>query len=179
MEIKCYISGGKVSKVLKIILKSINYLIITMVVILAILMVGVKIFGVQIYTVLSGSMEPTYKVGSLVYVVDTDINELTKGDVITFRVTENVIATHRIVEIDEGISERKFRTKGDANDFVDENFVEKDRIIGKPVFTIPYLGYVASFMQTISGKLIMVGVSILLIVVVVVIDSITDDKKKI
>ena len=142
------------------------------------MMVGVKLFGIQIYTVLSGSMEPEYKVGSLIYVVDTEINELKEKDVITFRITEDVIATHRIVEIvDEG-NEKKFRTQGDANDFVDEGLVDSRNIIGKPVFTIPYLGYVASFMQTLSGKMITVGVSLLLIIIIVVIDMITDDKKK-
>lgn len=165
------------SKTSKIILKSINYFIITIVIIFAMLMVGVKIFGIQIYTVLSGSMEPTYKVGSLIYVVDVDTDELKKDDVITFKITNNVIATHRIVEINEDSNERKFRTKGDANDYVDENFVESKYIIGKPIFTIPYLGYIASFMQTTSGNLITIGISILLIIVVIIIDSITDTKK--
>ena len=65
-----------VGKVTKYILKSISYIIIILVVAFAMMMVGVKLFGIQIYTVLSGSMEPEYKVGTLIYVVDTDIDSL-------------------------------------------------------------------------------------------------------
>lgn len=162
----------------KYILKSISYIIIILVVAFAMMMVGVKLFGIQIYTVLSGSMEPEYKVGSLIYVVDTDVNALKENDVITFKITENVIATHRIVEVVNDNDNIKFRTQGDANDFEDEGLVDVENIVGKPVFSIPYLGYVANFMQTVSGKMITIGIGLLLIIIVVVIDMITDDKKK-
>lgn len=167
-----------VNRGIKIILKSVSYMIIIVVVSLAILLVGVKMFGFKIYTVLSGSMEPEYRVGSLIYVVDTNINELDVGDVITFNVTNKVVATHRIVEIEDDLNGIKFRTKGDANDFIDENYVESSNVIGTPMFMIPYLGYVASFMQTKSGKFITIGISILLIIIVIVIDSIIDNKKE-
>ena len=163
---------------MKTIIKILNYSIITAVVIFAFLIVGVKIFGVKIYTVISGSMEPNYKVGSLIYVVDTDTELLKVGDVITFNITENVIATHRIVAINNENNDKKFQTKGDANDDVDENFVESKNIIGKPIFTIPYLGFVTSFMQTTAGKMITLGCSVLLVIIVIFLDSITDDKKK-
>jgi len=166
------------SKLTNIILKSINYFIITVVIIFAMLMVGVKIFGIQIYTVLSGSMEPTYKVGSLIYVTKVDNEQLKVGDVITFKVTEKVTATHRIAQINNEANEIKIRTKGDANDYLDENFIESKDIIGKPIFTIPYLGYVASFMQTKSGNIISIGISVLLIVVVILIDSFLEEKTK-
>lgn len=159
-------------------LKLINYLIIGIVVIFAILMVGVKLFGINIYTVLSGSMEPVYKVGSLIYVVDNDVSELNVGDVITFKLTDEVVATHRIVEIKEDNGYKEFYTKGDSNEDVDEKSVAEEDIIGKPIFTIPYLGYVASFMQTKSGSLIMIGVGFSLFVMMMMIDLIIDKNRK-
>ena len=50
----------------------ITTVIVILVVILAILLAGVRLFGLQVFTVLSGSMEPTYHVGSLIYVKKTD-----------------------------------------------------------------------------------------------------------
>ena len=176
----CFENGGSVSKFTKYVLKSLNYFIITMVVVFALLMVGVKLFEIDIYTVLSGSMEPEYKVGSLIYVVDANIDKLKENDVITFKIDKNVVATHRIVEI--GIDEKNnrfFYTKGDANENRDEKVVEGKNIIGKPIFTIPYLGYVANFIQTKVGLFVVGGIGILLLVVVMFIDSITDDKKKV
>ena len=58
-------------------------------VILAVALVGVRLVGLQVFTVLSGSMEPTYHVGSLIYVKDVDYKELEAGDVITFMLDED------------------------------------------------------------------------------------------
>lgn len=166
------------NKITRYILKSISYIIVLVVFTFAMLLVGVKLFGIEIYTVLSGSMEPTYKVGSLIYVVEADIENLKKGDVITFMATDKVVATHRIEKIINENGEKKFLTKGDANDHIDENLVSDGSIVGKPVFTIPYLGYVASFIQTSSGRNFTLVVFTLLMIAVIVIDSITNDKKE-
>ena len=44
--------------------------------VLALLLVGVRLFGMQVFTVLSGSMEPTYQTGSLIYVKDVDYMDM-------------------------------------------------------------------------------------------------------
>lgn len=56
-------------RTLEVTLKTISYILISLVLALAVLLVGLKIFGFQIYTVLSGSMEPEYKTGGLVYII--------------------------------------------------------------------------------------------------------------
>lgn len=165
-------------KATKIILKSVSTMIVALIVVFAFLLVGVRIFDVQIYSVLSGSMEPTYKVGSVIYVKDINTSELKEKDPITFQLTNNTVATHRIVDIQEDENGNKlFQTKGDANDKVDEKLVKESEIIGKPIFTIPYLGYIAHFMQTKQGMITTIGIAIALIIIVMVIDMITDDKK--
>ena len=165
------------NKTTRIVLKTISTLIVIIVVSLAFLLVGIKMFGVEIYAVLSGSMKPTYQVGSIIYVVEVDTEELKKGDPVTYRLTDNTIATHRIIEIEEKENGKLFYTKGDANDLPDESPVSENEIIGKPIFTIPLLGYIAYFMQTTHGFFITVGVGILLVVLVFVIDGIADKKK--
>ena len=44
----------------------ISTVLVALVVLLALLLVGARIFGLQVFTVLSGSMEPTYHTGSLI-----------------------------------------------------------------------------------------------------------------
>ena len=85
------------NKSTKFILKLISNLIVTVAVALAILLVGLKFTGLQIYTVISGSMEPTYHVGSLIYVKKVDPSTLKVKDPITFELSDKTIATHRIV----------------------------------------------------------------------------------
>lgn len=82
---------------------------------LAVALVGVRLVGLNTYVVLSGSMEPTYHTGSLLYVKSVDPQDLRVGDPITFMLNEDTVATHRIIEIlpdEEDSSVLRFRTQG-------------------------------------------------------------------
>ena len=155
--------------------------LVVIVVLLALTLVGVRLVGFQVYTVLSGSMEPTYHTGSLIYVKDADPQDLESGDVITFMLDEDTIATHRIVEVvpdEEDPATLRFRTKGDANDHEDGSLVHYKNIIGTPVFTIPYLGYVASFIQNPPGLYIAIAFAVVLVLMVFLPDLIAGEGKK-
>ena len=56
------------SKSLKRVWNVVSSILVALVVILALLLVGARVAGLQVFTVLSGSMEPTYHTGSLIYV---------------------------------------------------------------------------------------------------------------
>ncbi len=169
------------NKSIKFILKLISNLIVTIAVALAILLVGLKFTGLQIYTVISGSMEPTYHVGSLIYVKKVDPSTLKVKDPITFELSDKTIATHRIIEIvkDETNPDMyKFRTKGDANKDVDANLIEPNKVLGKAIFTIPYLGYLATYIQSYPGNMVAICTAIALLILVIIIDMLIDDKKE-
>ena len=104
----------------------ISSILVALVVLLALLLVGARLFGLQVYTVLSGSMEPTYHTGSLIYVKKVDPYTIRDGQVITFMLDENTIATHRVVGVvpdEEDSTVVRFRTKGDANETEDGGLV--------------------------------------------------------
>ena len=155
--------------------------LVAVVVILALLLVGARLIGLQVFTVLSGSMEPTYHVGSLIYVKDVDPYELESGDVITFMLDEDTIATHRIVEVvpDETDSTVvRFKTKGDANSAEDGSLVHYINVIGSPVFTIPQLGYVANYIQNPPGTYIAISAGAILLLLVFLPDLFGSDDEK-
>lgn len=165
-------------KALKIISKTLSTALVVIVVILAVLLAGVRVIGFTPYTVLSGSMEPTYHVGSIVYVKKVDPTTLRVGDPITFRLTGNVIATHRIVEVHgEGTPDLGFRTKGDANDTVD-GITPASAVIGKATFSIPYLGYLSNFLQQPKGLITVVGCGAAVLAISYIIDAIFPEKKE-
>ena len=144
----------------------ITWVLVVLVVLVAVALVGVRLFGMQVYTVLSGSMEPEYHVGSLIYTKEVNHHDLEVGDDITFMLNENTIVTHRIIEIipDEANADvLRFRTKGIANVTEDLSLVHYENILGKPVFTIPYLGYVANFVQHPPGIYIAIAAAVILI----------------
>lgn len=167
--------GDKTKKVLK----AISTLIIAIFVFLAIAMVGVRIFGLQIYSVLSPSMLPYYPPGSLVYVVETDLDELKPDDVITFKISGGT-ATHRIYELvtDEESGETLYRTKGDHNPDPDGGLVRGENVIGKVVFCLPLLGYLAVFIQQPPGTYVAICFAVALIIGVIIIDMLTGEKDK-
>ncbi len=144
---------------------TLNIAIVVMVC-LAIAFGGVRLIGLRPFTILSGSMEPAYHVGSLIYVRKADPIELSSGDVITFMLDENTVATHRIAEVvpdDSNPDILRFRTKGDANNAADGGLVRAENVLGRPVLTIPKLGYLAHHLQTPPGNFIAISVGVILV----------------
>ena len=169
------------SKGIKKLCSVLSTVLVIVAVLLAVALVGVRVVGYTPYTILSGSMEPTYHVGSLIYVKKVDTSTLEVGDPITFALSEDTIATHRIVEVvpdEEDASVIRFRTKGDANETVDGALVHYKNVLGKPVFTIPYLGYVADYIQHPPGMYTAIAAGVILLLLVFVPDMFDDEKKK-
>jgi len=155
--------------------------LVVVVVVLAVLLVGARLVGFQVFSVLSGSMEPTYHVGSLIYVRTVDIAELQSGDVITFMLDETTVATHRIVDVVQDETDPsviRFRTKGDANEAEDGSLVHYKNVIGTPVFTVPKLGYLASYIQNPPGTYAAISAGAILLLLVFLPDLFDDGKGK-
>ena len=166
---------------LKKIWNVISSILVALVVLLALLLVGARVVGLQVFTVLSGSMEPTYHTGSLIYVKKVDPYTITDGQPITFMLDENTVATHRVVGIvpdEEDPTVIRFRTKGDANEAEDGSLVHYKNVIGTPIFSIPYLGYVADYIQHPPGMYIAISAGAVLLLLVFIPDIFADDKEK-
>lgn len=120
-----------------------------------------RVFGYQIYSVISGSMEPEIPVGSMVYIKNEAPEDMEKDDVIAFYGAKdsNAIITHRVVE--NRIVMGEFVTKGDANQTEDMNPTPYANFIGRVTLSIPYLGTIAQMFTSITGKLMAVVVIII------------------
>lgn len=161
---------------MKVVKKIINALTICCYIVIAaiVLLISPMVLGNRPMVVLSGSMEPTYEVGSLVYMKKTSFEDLKVGDVITYGESEDGLVTHRIVNISQ-IS-RTVVTRGDAND-VDDPEITADKIKGKinSKLYIPKAGYV---LQVIRKPLVIAGLAIILIVKIAMDFLIKDDGSK-
>ena len=153
------------SNILKKIWNIGSTVLVGLVVLCAVFLMGSRLLGFQVFNVISGSMEPTYNVGDLLYVKDVNPYDIEVGTPITFVLNEElVVATHRVIEVDE--ENQHFYTKGDANDTADSSPVHFNNVIGVPQFSIPLLGYVSDFIQNPPGMYITVGVGFVLILIV-------------
>ena len=140
---------------------AVSTILVALVVALAVLLVGVRVVGFTPYVVLSGSMEPTYHVGSMIYVKDVEPADIQVGDPITFRISDGMVATHRVVAIYE---DGTFQTQGDANDAPDGAPVTPENLVGKPVFSIPYLGYVSDWIMHPPG-IYLAGTAVVVLII--------------
>lgn len=162
---------------------TVTSILVVIVVLFALLLVGARVIGLQVFSVLSGSMEPSYPVGSLIYVKEVDATELRKGDVITFMLNEKTVATHRVVEVlvdEEDSQVLRFKTKGDANDVEDGGLVHYKNVLGSPIFMIPMLGFVASYIQQPPGLYLAISFGAVLLLLVFLPDLFekSDEKKE-
>ena len=123
-----------------------------------------KLFGYQIYNVLTQSMEPAMPVGSAIYVKRCDPQALEQGEIITFRLSEatGLVETHRVVENDT--QARQLITKGDANALPDVDPVSYERVVGKVVVCIPVLGTVSEMLHSGPGVTACVAIFALAII---------------
>ncbi len=125
---------------MKKIIKVLSKIVTVLVLIYTITVVPV-IFSYHPLVVLSGSMEPTIKVGSLIYYKEK--NDYNVNDIISFNIKGQTV-THRIVDV----LDDNYITKGDANESNDLNPIKKDNIKGKVSnITINYIGYYLKFLN--------------------------------
>lgn len=99
----------------------------------------VNIAGHSLFRVVTGSMEPTIPVGSLLITDEVELDEVQVGDIICFRAQQSAIfgrmMTHRVTDIYPAADgSLLFETKGDANLVSDGYLVSQDNFVGKVIW---------------------------------------------
>ncbi len=138
--------------------------------------------GYQLKTVLSGSMEPTFKTGSIIAIQPAqNKTNLIKDDIITFSESQDKLITHRIIEVVNSGDQVMYKTKGDNNEDPDTNLVVSQNVVGKYTgFTIPFLGYFIDFAKSKNGSallLILPGLLLLIYSAVIIFNALREIDK--
>ena len=156
-------------KVLKRIFNIIIDIIVVLILIVSVLVVTLSlttkssgvpnIFGIAPLSVQTESMKDTINTGDLVFCSLTEIDdEFQKDDIVTFPIEvngEQVLNTHRIVEVVKDQNITYYKTQGDnkeTNPEPDKDLQTSSTIVAKYTGTkIPGLGNVLSFIRTQLG----------------------------
>lgn len=124
-----------------------------------------SVFGISPVIVLSGSMEPEFAAGDMIFVQKVDTATLKVDDVICYMEGEDTAITHRIMEVQQQDGKTMYVTQGDANNVFDDTPVAAENVQGKYTgIHIPQLGNLAVFMQTPAGMIIFIVGPLLLFV---------------
>lgn len=116
-----------------------------------------RLAGATPYTVLTGSMTPSYPPGTLVVVKPVDIAEVRTGDVVTFQLESGrrSVATHRVVGIGwTGVGEKVLTTQGDANESADAAPVRDVQLRGEVWYSLPWVGRLNVLMSPAQHELL-------------------------
>ena len=135
---------------------------VTGAVILTAVTVGVLfLMGIRPYVVMTGSMEPAIPVLSVCFVDrNVPLSDIRVGEVIAFRVGENMLVTHRVAAIQAD----GYLTKGDANNTEDSALVTQEDYVGKTVAVFPGIGAVMVFLHSTKGRIVAVtGILVLIL----------------
>lgn len=98
------------------------------------------------------------------------------GNIITkWKEDKKVTITHRIVSKEEMAGKSTYQTKGDANNAPDSDKITKDQIIGKMIWSLPYLGYPVGYAKTAPGLILI----IIIPAVIIIYDEMNKIKKEI
>lgn len=154
----------------------VSTVLVSLVVLCALFLMGSRLMGYQVFTVISGSMEPELSIGDLLYVKPVEPSSIQVGDDVTFVLNEDlVVATHRVLKNDP--QEKYIYTKGLANDIEDAP-VHYNNVLGVVEFSIPMLGYVSDFIQNPPGMYITIAVGAVLIILVFLPDFLPKKKEQ-
>ena len=105
------------------------YILVILILIIKLLnILHISFFGYQMFTVISGSMQPTIKVGDIILIKKQD--NYFVNDIVTYKSDNNYI-THRVVEIND----LNVVTKGDYNNALDDP-IHVSNVVGKVVLIL-------------------------------------------
>lgn len=118
-------------------------LALTVIMSICIIWFSAGVFSIYPSVIATGSMEPMIYPGDVILVkkINNDnIKTLTRGDVIQFR-REDILISHRIIEVIRENEEIIYRTKGDNNSCADGQLVKMEDVKGIIKQVIPKIGW--------------------------------------
>lgn len=127
-------------------------------------------FGWKPFIVLSGSMETEIYSGDVAVVKEVDLKEINKNDIIAFK-EDDIVITHRVIDIINENGTIKYKTKGDNNNVEDSGYVLAEQVEGKYQFKVRRLGNFAMFAQTPIGMIVCLSIPVGLLLLIQMIDT--------
>ena len=119
-------------------------------------------FGYKPFIIVSESMRPTIKINDLIITKKIEQDKIQEGDILSYASKDNIIITHRVIDILEENNGKQYVFKGDNNNVKDLENVEYSNIQGKYLCSIPIIGSIALYVQTPIG----LAFSIMIIIVI-------------
>ena len=140
-----------------------------------------SIFNYRMFTVISGSMEPKYKIGDVLIAKEISPEKIKVGDTISYLGNVNSfkdkVVTHQVVGIEKIDGNYYFHTKGLAN-IVEDPLVSSNQLYGKVIYKSTIISLVYKIVSTNVGFYLFIIIPILYIISSEIISTLLDKEEK-
>lgn len=129
----------------------------------------VSLFNFRMFTVVSGSMEPKYKIGDVLIAREVKASKVKKGDTISYLGTKGdvngKVITHEVIGIKKDSNGNfVFQTQGLANPIADIYPVYENQLYGVVIYKVFILSFVYKIVGTTYGLFLFVILPLLYII---------------
>ena len=163
---KNFINKLKNNKIFNIVKKIFSALVTILLVLVFVVILVQKVSnnqanlgGYGVYTVVTGSMVPEYKVRDMILASKVDPHDITIGDDVVYVGKEGnlsgKIVVHRVIEKNNNDGKISFITKGIANGISDPE-IQEDQIIGVVKQKLHILSFCSHIVNNVFGLILLV-----------------------
>lgn len=179
------IKNNKIFKIISMTIKAIlSFFIILIVSIIFIQRISnnkVTLGGYSIFTIISESMAPKYKIGDMVFAKKVDPREIEVGDDVVYLgekgTFKDKIVTHQVVKKEKTNGVYMFETKGLANSATDPK-IEEDQLLGVVIFKGTILSFLSRIVNNTYGFYFVIFIPLAILFCFEIIDIIAERKEK-
>lgn len=175
------------NKLLKFLIKVVRIIVAIFIVLVVALILIQRVFnnkislgGYRIFTIITESMVPEYKVNDVIISKEIDASKINVGDDVVYLGKEDTfkdkIITHRVIEIDDSENIRKFTTQGIANTGVDPE-IDETQIYGVVIRKSVILSTISKLVNNSIGFYFFILVPTVFLIFLEIIDF-TKEKKE-
>ncbi len=142
----------------------------------------ISFFSYRMFNVVSGSMEPKYNVGDVLFSKEVDPSDIKVGDSISYigvqGQVKNKVITHEVISIEKDLNGKYlFHTKG-ISSVVEDPVVSEEQIFGVVVYKSAILSFLYKIISTKFGFYILIIVPLFCIIIYEIIMTLLDKKEK-
>lgn len=141
---------------------------------------SINLAGFSIYTVVTESMYPKYKVYDMILVKSVDTKSIKVHDDVVYKGEkadfQGKIVTHRVEDITEDNGVLTFTTKGINND-IEDPLVNENQIMGKVVHKLLLLSLISKVINNTYGFYFLIFVPLVVVIFLEVMESIEEKKE--
>lgn len=140
-----------------------------------------SIFNYRMFTVISGSMEPKYKIGDVLIAKEVKPDTIKVGDTISYLGTVNSfrdkVVTHQVIQIEKVDGKYVFHTKGLTN-AIQDPIVYEDQLYGKVVYKSFIISLIYKIVSTNVGFYLFIIIPVLYIISSEIIATLLDKEER-